>query len=43
MKVTLIAIVIGMLGGIPKHLMKGLKDLGIRERAENIQSTALPR
>ena len=36
-----ISIVIGMLGTIPKGLVKGLKDLEIRGQVEIIQNTAL--
>ena len=42
MKVTMISIVIGALGTIPKGLEKGLGFLEIRE-AETIQTTALLR
>ena len=43
MKVTVIPIVIGALGTIPKGLVKGLKELEIEGRAETIQTTALLR
>ena len=39
MKVTVIPIVIGVLGTIPKSLVKGLDDLEIRARVETIQIT----
>ena len=42
-KVMVIPIVIGALGTIPKGLMKGLEDLEIRGRVEDIQTTALLR
>ena len=38
-----IPIVIGALGTVTKGLIKGLKDLEIRGRAETIQTTALLR
>ena len=41
MKVTVIPIVIGAFGTVTKGLVKGLKDLKIRERVETIQTTAL--
>ena len=40
MKVTFIPILIGAFGTVTKGLIKGLEDLGIKERAEIIQSTA---
>ena len=40
MKVTVISIVIGALGTIPKGLIKGLEDLEIRGQAEIIQTKA---
>ena len=43
MKVTVIPIVIGALGMIPKVLVKGLKDLEIRGQVETFQTTALLR
>ena len=43
MKVTMIPIVVGVLGIIPKGLVKGLEDLEIRRLAEIIQTTALLR
>ena len=43
MKVTVVSIIIGALGTIPKGLVKGLKDLEIRGRAKTIQTTALLR
>ena len=39
MKVTVILIVIGSLGTIPKGLVKGLEDLDIRWQVETIQAT----
>ena len=36
MKVTVLPIVIGVLGTIPKALIKGLEYLEIREQGENI-------
>ena len=36
MKVTVIPVVIGALGTIPKGLVKGLKDLEIRGQVETI-------
>ena len=36
MKVTFIPIVIGSLGTVPERLIKGLKDLEIREQVETI-------
>ena len=41
MTVTVIPIVVGALGTIPKGLVKGTKDLEIREQVETIQTTAL--
>ena len=43
MKVTVIPIVIGALGTIPKGLVKKLKELRIGELAEIIQTTTLLR
>ncbi len=43
MKVTVILIVIGELGTVPKELVQGMEDLEIRGRAETIQTTALLR
>ena len=43
MKVTVISVVIGALGTIPKRLVKGLEDLEIRGQVEPIQITALLR
>ena len=43
MKVTIMPIVIGALGTIPKGLLKGLEDLEIVGRVETIQTTALLR
>ena len=43
MKVTVIPIVIGELGTIPKGLVKGRKDLEIRGQVETIQMTVLLR
>ena len=34
MKVTVIPVVIGALGTIPKRLVKGLEDLGVRGQVE---------
>ena len=39
----IIPIVIGPLGTVTKGLIKGLEDLGIRERVETIQIIALLR
>ena len=39
-KVIMIPIVFGALGTIPKGLVKGLEDLGIRGQVETIQTTA---
>ena len=41
MKVTVIPIIVGALGTIPKGLVKGLEDLEIRGQVETIQTTAL--
>ena len=43
MKVTVIPIVIGTLGTIPKRLVKLVEDLEIRVKVKNIQTTALLR
>ena len=43
MKVTVIPVVVGVLGTIPKGLVKGLEDLEIRGQVETIQTTALLR
>ena len=43
MKMTVIPIVVGTLGTIPKGLVKGLEDLQIRTQVETIQTTALLR
>ena len=43
MRVTVIPVVFGALGMVPKVLDKGLKELGIRGRIETIQTTALLR
>ena len=43
MKVTVIPIVIGALGKIPKGLLKRLEDLEIGGQVETIQTTALLR
>ena len=40
---TVIPIVVGALGTVPKGLVKGLKDLEIRNQVETIQTTALLR
>ena len=40
---TVIPIVVGTLGTIPKGLVKGLKDLEIRGQVEVIPTTALAR
>ena len=40
---TMILIVIGALGLVPKWLVKDLEDLEIREQMETIQATALLR
>ena len=39
MKMTLIAIVIGALGTIPKGFVRWLDELEIRERADTIKAT----
>ena len=41
MKVTVLPSVIGVLGTIPKGLVKGLEDLEIRRQVETIQTTVL--
>ena len=41
MRMTVIPIVVGMLGTVPKNLVRRLKELKIGERIENIQTTAL--
>ena len=41
MKVTVIPIVTGVLGTIPKGLIKGLEDVKIRGQVETIQTTVL--
>ncbi len=41
MKVTIVPIVIGALGTIPKGLLKGLEDLEVGGRVETVQMTAL--
>ena len=41
MRVTVIPIVIGKFGTIPKSLVKGLEDVKIRAQVETIQTTAL--
>ena len=43
MKVTIVPIVIGAFGTIPKGLFKGLEDLEVGGRVETIQMTALLR
>ena len=43
MKVTVIPMIIGALGTIPKEMINGLEDLEIRERVETIQTTGLMR
>ena len=43
MVLTVIPIVIGVLGTIPKGLEQELNELEIRRRAETIQATALLR
>ena len=43
MKVTIVPIIIGALGTIPKGLVKGLEDLEIREYAVTILTIALLR
>ena len=41
MKVTVIPIVIGAFGTIPKGLIKGPKDIEIRGQVETIETKAL--
>ena len=41
MKVTVIPIVVGALGTVPKNLKKILNELKTRERIVNVQTTAL--
>ena len=43
MRMTVIPIVIGLLGTVPKGLIKGLENLEIRGQVENIKTTALLR
>ena len=43
MRVSLIPIVIGAVGTIPKGLVRRLEDLEIRGRVDTIQTTALLR
>ena len=43
MKVTIILIVIDAFGTVTKGLLKGLEDLEVGGRVENIQTTALLR
>ena len=43
MKVTVMPVVIRALGTIPKGLVKGLQDSGIKGQVETIQTTALLR
>ena len=43
MRVTVIPLVIGALGTVPKGLERGLVELEIRERIETIETTALLR
>ena len=43
MKVTVIPIMIGALGKIPRVLLRGLEELKIRRRAEIVQTTAFLR
>ena len=43
MKVTIVPIVVGAFGTIPKGLLKGLEDLEVGGRVETIQMTALLR
>ena len=43
MKMTVIPLVIGTVGTIPKGLIQGLEDLKIRGQVETIQTTALLR
>ena len=40
MKVTIVLIVIGAFGTVPKGLLKGLGDLEVGGRVESIQTTA---
>ena len=41
MKVTIVPIVIGAFGTVTKLLLKGLQDLEVGRRVENIQTTEL--
>ena len=43
MKVTIIPIVIGTLGTVTKGLLKGLEDLDLTGRVDNVKTTALLR
>ena len=43
MKVTVKAVVVGVLGTIPKVLVNGLEDLEIRRQVETIKTTAFLR
>ena len=43
MKVTVIPIVIGALGTIPKRLVRELEELEIKEQVETIQTTTMLR
>ena len=43
MKVTIITILTGVFGTVTKGLLKGLEDMEIGGRVENIQTTALLR
>ena len=43
MKVTMIPIVVGVLGTVPKSLERRLEELKIKRRIETIQTTALLR
>ena len=43
MRMTIILIVIGAFTTVTKGLLKGLKDLEIRERVKTIQTTTLLR
>ena len=43
MKVTVIPVIIGALGTIPKCLVKGQEDVKIRRQEETTQTTALLR
>ena len=43
MKVTVMPVVVGALGTIPRGLVKGPEDLEIRGRVETIQITSLLR